>query len=313
MVSNPAQIAGILGSHGPMLIGTMLNILLYGITITQTYLYYTASNRDNRWIKTFVYFLFIADTVQTVFTVVYMYDTLINHFGDIPYLATANWLFSTDPALTVPRTNFPSNHFSSFIYIQGIIGGMVQGFFAWRIRVLTGSITISLIIIACSIASILMGIATAIAIGIVPNFVEFQRFKVVVIICAAGVFISRRILITSTLVVYLKRHRTGFVRTDSQIDRIIRLAVQTGDTFVGLITAIWAFVDLVLYLLNPSGLHLLFNFPLSKLYTNALMSSLNARTYWQYDSDDNANASRDSSQLRDRNALYLTTLKSGGL
>lgn len=28
-----------------------------------------------------------------------------------------------------------------------------------------------------------MGIATAIAIGIVPEYVEFQKFKVVVIIC----------------------------------------------------------------------------------------------------------------------------------
>ena len=29
-----------------------------------------------------IYFLFLGDTVHTVFTVVYVYQTLINHFGE---------------------------------------------------------------------------------------------------------------------------------------------------------------------------------------------------------------------------------------
>ncbi len=33
---------------------------------------------------------------------------------------------------------------------------------------------------------------------------------------------------------------------------------------------------------QPTGLHLIFNLPLSKLYTNCLMSSLNSRAGWQY-------------------------------
>ncbi|KAF5371024.1 hypothetical protein D9615_010034 [Tricholomella constricta] len=59
--------------------------------------------------------------------------------------------------------------------------------------------------------------------------------------------------------------------------------------------------------LMPTGLHLVFNFP---LYANSLMSSLNARTYWKYDSEDRANTFHESRD-RDRNTLHLTTLKSG--
>ena len=44
-------------------------------------------------------------------------------------------------------------------------------------------------------------------------------------------------------------------------------------------------VSVILHIaLQPTGLHLAFNLPLSKLYTNSLMSSLNSRTGWQYDS-----------------------------
>ena len=37
-----------------------------------------------------------------------------------------------------------------------------------------------------------------------------------------------------------------------------------------------------LIVLQPTGLHLIFNLPLSKLYTNSLMSSLNSRAGWKY-------------------------------
>lgn len=263
---NPAEIA-----HGPMLIGTVLNILLYGISVTQTYMYYSSGARDKMWIKAFVYILFLADTVQVIFTIVYVYISTIIHFGDFEYLQTGDWIFATDPAIT------------------GIIGGCVQAFFAWRVKVLTGSWVLYLIISFCSAASFLMGIATAIAIGIVPEYVEFQKFKVVVIIWLVSA-VSADIMITSILVFHLKNHKTGFSNTDNHIDRIIRMTVQTG-----LLTAVWALVDLLVYLLDNTGTHLIFNFPLSKLYTNSLMSSLNARSGWRYREDEKIHSSHTKS------------------
>ena len=42
-------------------------------------------------------------------------------------------------------------------------------------------------------------------------------------------------------------------------------------------------VSVILHIaLQPTGLHLAFNLPLSKLYTNSLMSSLNSRSGWKY-------------------------------
>jgi hypothetical protein len=42
-------------------------------------------------------------------------------------------------------------------------------------------------------------------------------------------------------------------------------------------TALWAVLDLIVYRLEDNSLHLIFNFPLAKIYTNSLMSTLNAR------------------------------------
>lgn len=267
-----------------MLIGTIINVLLYGMMICQVYLYQRASARDPTWIKLFVALIFVADTVHTVFTVVYMYDTLILHFGDFPFLEKVNWFFSTDPALT------------------GIIGGLVQAFFAWRIKVLTGSYLLPGVVGLCSIITLLMGIATAIACGIVQYFTEFLRFKVVVILWLGSSAVAD-LIIATTLSLYLNRNKTGFSRTDTQIDRIIRLTIETG-----LLTAITALIDLLLFLLDPTGLHLLFNFPLSKLYSNSLMSTLNARALWNNEIHDPTPSFQDRFD-RERTTLHLSSLK----
>ncbi|KAL0056952.1 hypothetical protein AAF712_016431, partial [Marasmius tenuissimus] len=60
----------------------------------------------------------------------------------------------------------------------------------------------------------------------------------------------------------------------------------------GALTSICAIIDLILFLVNPTALHLIFNFTLAKLYTNALMSSLNSRRGWGYSNGSNFNSQR---------------------
>ncbi|KAK7051610.1 hypothetical protein VNI00_004589 [Paramarasmius palmivorus] len=230
MVKGPAELA-----HGPMFIGGILTVLLFGISVTQTYIYWDAYKNKDRWfIKYFVLLLFVADAVHCVFIVIYLYDSVIRHFDDVSFLATSNWVFNTEPALS------------------GMISGMVQAFFGWRVKVLTGSWILLAIIQICSAAAFLMGIATAIACGIVKSFAEFQKFQVVVII----------------------------------------LTVQTG-----LITAIWAMADLLVYLLDPTGTHLIFNCVLPKLYTNSLLSSLNSRGGWRFNDSENTSMKQSQNDI----------------
>ncbi|KAF9524250.1 hypothetical protein CPB83DRAFT_898004 [Crepidotus variabilis] len=250
-MKGPAEIA-----HGPMLIGFTINVLLYGVMTTQVYLYYTAYKNDKIWMKLFVFFLLLADTANTIFDFVYLFRSLIIHFGDANYLSKADWLFATDPAIT------------------GITASVVQLFFSWRVRVLTHNRFFSILVMLGALAGGAGAIATSFEVGRTPEFVRFRQFKGVVITwLAAAAFTD--VLITMILVWYLVR-RFGFRKSDLMVDRIIRLTVQTG-----LITCLVASLDLIFFLTDPTGIHLIFNFPLCKLYTNSLMSSLNSRRGWK--------------------------------
>ncbi|TFK48617.1 hypothetical protein OE88DRAFT_1737406 [Heliocybe sulcata] len=251
-MGSPASIA-----HGPALIGLFFNILLYGIMITQTFLYFHSFPHDRTWMKVYVAVLFLADTVNSIFDCIWMYQFVILHFGDAEFIARANWIFATDPALT------------------GIIASLVQLFFAWRIKVLTNNNWLVAIVIVAAFAGVCGGIGTAIAIKFVPKFVEFQRFEPVVVVWLIANAVGD-ILITAVLTWHLRRHRTGFPATDDIVNKIIRLTVQTG-----MLTCVVALFDAGFFAADSSGIHLGFNFPLSKLYTNSMMSTLNSRTGWR--------------------------------
>ncbi|KAF9046279.1 hypothetical protein BJ165DRAFT_1140115 [Panaeolus papilionaceus] len=190
-MKGPADIA-----HGPMLIGFMFNILLYGIMMTQVYIYFTTYKRDKSWMKIFVVFLLVLDTANSVFDFIYLYQSLITYFGDDIRLATANWLFATDPALTA------------------IIASLVQGFFAWRIHVLTQSRVLVLLVAMGSVAGTIGGVITSCEVGRTPRFVDFQDFKSFVILWLVSESITD-ILVTTILVWHLKSTKLGTLHLTS--------------------------------------------------------------------------------------------------
>ncbi|KAJ8075648.1 hypothetical protein PM082_021278 [Marasmius tenuissimus] len=230
--------------QGPMFIGFIFNLFLLGFITLQCYIYGTTYKKDKLWMKYYVGILYLVNIVHTVLLLVYLYETLINNFGDVAGLLQANWFVTTDPLLT------------------GLIATQVQLFFAWRIKVLTGSIWLALAVAAISMAGLAGAVAsTALTVNIRITFPELQEFQT--------------------------RRKTGWEASDMLVDRIIRSTIQTGA-----LTSVCAIIDLILFLLIPTALHLTFNFTLAKLYTNTLLSSLNSRRGWGY----NSGSSNSSSQ-----------------
>ncbi|KAG9121956.1 hypothetical protein FRC07_001862 [Ceratobasidium sp. 392] len=121
------------------------------------------------------------------------------------------------------------------------------------------------------------GAATSAAAWFIIDFSRFDEAKPAVVVWLVMSAIAD-VVITCVLTWYLHSHRTGFPRTDDVITRIIRLTIQTG-----LVTSLWAIVDVILYLSLPNNLHLLLNIPLCKLYSNSLLSTLNSRGGWGSD------------------------------
>ncbi|CAE6432853.1 unnamed protein product [Rhizoctonia solani] len=233
-------------SLGPILLGTIVNVWLYGIMVTQTTMYYVAFPRDHRWIKMLVAYMFFVDTLNTIFDVGLVWKYTITLFG---------WGHSKDSRFIVVILSEP--------VMTVMISSTTQGFFAWRVAKLTGQAWMGWAIATSAVIQFFAGLATTIGTFIVKDFGRFQELRPPVIIWLALSALTD-IVITSILSWYLHTHRTGFSKTDDVITRLVRLTVQTG-----LITTVWATTDLLVYLCW-----------VSKLYTNSLMSTLNSRAGW---------------------------------
>ncbi|CAE7202497.1 unnamed protein product [Rhizoctonia solani] len=243
-------------SLGAILIGTFLNVWLYGILVTQVTLYYSVYKNDATWVKLLVAWMMLLDTLNTIFDMGFVYRYTITLFGNLPAQLHSHW----SPLITVS------------------IAATTQGFFAWRINRLTGCKWLSWgigLVLAIQFAA---GASTTAGAFRVVDFTRFDEMKAQISLWLVTSAVADT-AITIILSWYLHAHRTGFSKTDDIITRLIRITVQTG-----LITTVWALVDLIMYLTVPNPLHLLFNLPLPKLYSNSLLSTLNARGGWGNDS-----------------------------
>ncbi|SJL13635.1 uncharacterized protein ARMOST_17082 [Armillaria ostoyae] len=265
---------------GGVLVSVFLSILLLGAMFVQLFIYFDHYPKDHLWIKVFVLVLFALDILNSVFVLAWVYKMLIDNFGNIEAFmkgnhpsiggsfipnrpsSTADWTAATDPLLS------------------GIMSGMVQFFFAWKIWVLTKNYFFILVIGACALASTAGGIATSTIAFMVWQTVDWPELRVkldtpalVWLIPAAVCDLIIAIIIT----VYLQRAKGPFKRTNRILNRVIRR----------LLTATIAVVDLVLILaIKDTPYYLFVAFILPKLYTNSAMSSLNSRHIQHNDIED---------------------------
>jgi len=239
---------------GPMLIGVFFNMILYGILIVQTYTYYQLYKKDAPWIRFLVMYLFIIETANTGFDMFIMYEPLILRYGSPDGTKFFPTLFASEPLVIVA------------------VSTPIQLFFAWRILKLTKSIWIPAVIVLFAIVSLAGGIWTGVMVAILKLFAKKPLLHNPALVWFLSSCVAD-ILITASLVFSLTKRRTGFVATDDAISRLIRMTVQTG-----MLTAFFAIGDVVFFMTLPhTALNFLWDLALSKLYTNCLMSTLNAR------------------------------------
>ncbi|EKM82090.1 hypothetical protein AGABI1DRAFT_105442, partial [Agaricus bisporus var. burnettii JB137-S8] len=220
----------VVNSHGPMLIGTVFNLLLFGVMIAQVYFYFTSYARDRLFLKLFVLALFAVDATNSVFNVVFIYVCLVLHFGDADYLKVTNWQFATGDGASFERGRILLNYTRGGNVgptLTAVIALMVQLFFTWRVYVLTRNRLLVVIVGLLALASAVCGCLTTWEVIAIPQFARFQNFRGIVIVWLAAAACAD-IMITIILVWHLQKHKTGFRGSDMVVDRIIRLTVQTG-------------------------------------------------------------------------------------
>ncbi|KAJ7081204.1 hypothetical protein B0H15DRAFT_953214 [Mycena belliarum] len=241
--------------YGPMLIGVILNTLLYGFMLGLANTYYHRYKSDRRWFRYLILYLVVAETANWICGVGIIYEPLIIRYGTAHVLREAPVMLRSDA-----------------IFIA-LISTPIQFFIAWRIRALTGSSLVPLLICALGVVSLAGAAATSVLVSLHTKFADFTVAKPAILTWLVTTA-ACDVLLTSALVRSLwTRKHMGAASDDSYLNKIIRLTVQTGA-----ITASAALLDMILFLALPATtVNFMIDFPLSELYTISLISTLNAR------------------------------------
>jgi hypothetical protein len=232
-----------------------MSYMLFGISIVQLYMYNVRFPDDKFIIQFSVYTIFILDIFQTVTVGAFAWHLLCSGWGLFSALIFPGWTFSAIPAVT------------------GIIAAWVQVFYAWRIYKMVNWKTIPIIIVVIALAQ--TGAALSIAISVIPlkSVLKLQGMFPRTIVWLGGAALADVIISISMVYVLYSAKKRSFGQTEKVLNRLIRSTVETG-----LITTFCATMELGFFLGLPStNIHVLFALMLSKLYSNALMTSLNSR------------------------------------
>ncbi|KAE9407174.1 hypothetical protein BT96DRAFT_1014287 [Gymnopus androsaceus JB14] len=240
--------------YAPMFVGAFLSSVLYGIVLVQMYTYFQLSHNDRLWMKLLLFYLLIMETVTTVCDLGIVFEPLLLKFGQEDVLITSPWFLRTNGLFTC------------------LISTPVQIFMAWRIKIIMQTMIPFVIIVFVALCALAGGTWLVVTASRFPEFAEFNSSPEAPTLWLVSTAVAD-IMIACCLVYGLSRKRTGFSVLNSHIDRIIRVTVQTGS-----LTAITALADAIVFLsVSNTTIFFSWDLMLSKLYTNTLLSSLNAR------------------------------------
>ncbi|KAF9476490.1 hypothetical protein BDN70DRAFT_882315 [Pholiota conissans] len=240
---------------GVVLIGLFFNTYLYGLVTYQFIVYHNTKFNDRLWIKTVVGILFSLDTVHSIVAVYAGWEMCVTNYMNPASLASVSW--------TIPFTACATAA-AAFV---------TQIFLGNRVLVLTKSLPLVVFIGILSVLGLFFGIYSGIYSGILREVAKFGPLGPFVT-CWLTFQTSADLIITASLTIALTRARTGFRRTDTIINRIIRGAVQTG-----LFASMFALADLFSFMFHRNtNLYAMFAYPIGRIYTNTLLDTLNART-----------------------------------
>ncbi|KAJ7788103.1 hypothetical protein B0H14DRAFT_269719 [Mycena olivaceomarginata] len=237
---------------GPYYFGVILNSFLYGILVIQTLSYYQNYKMDKIWLRAFVLYLFIVESLNTGICVAMIYEPLVQQFG-------------TD----LPTSLFPSL-LPSQPFLEAAIFVPVQCFYAWRIYIIIRNRFAPALICMASLSSLIW---TAAIVNRVKAYEHKPQVDHTALVWSCSAAVADTI-ITASLIWSLRLKKTGVKRTDDVIDRVIRNSIQTGG-----VTVAFTILDVALFVALPnSTLSFVFDFALPKLYSNALISTFNVRS-----------------------------------
>jgi len=239
---------------GPPFIGVILCMSFYGVTVAQAIFYYVSFPRDPLYLKCLIAFLFVMDTLHVYCLCSGFWRFLILARIDVNLLVVTPWTISTSVIVTY------------------IIAFVVQTFFGYRVWIISnGNWIVTSIIAVTALTQVSSGMAVAAYIIIAKSMGAIFDNQAGNFELASGAICD--VTITSSLVYYFRRRRTGVKHTEAVLQRLKRVTVNMG--LLGAITALVGFI--LFHVTRGQFCCVAAHFLMAKSYVNSLMGTLNAR------------------------------------
>jgi len=229
---------------------------LWGASTVQLYYYFDQYPRDAWSIKAMVVTVWSLDAAHQGLITHSAYNYLIKNYFNPAHL------------LILEKTLL------DMVLLNAIICAIVQGFFIYRVWRLSGHnyfvvVTLSLFSLGQSLSILIYYIKAF-------NFKTLEELSTLFVLeKVLNVFgVVSDFSIAGTLIFLLHRSRTGWKQTDTIVNRLILFSVNTG-----LVTSLCAIFALIFVSVFPNTfIYITFYMLISKMYTNSLLATLNARS-----------------------------------
>ncbi|KAI9062519.1 hypothetical protein FKP32DRAFT_1593162 [Trametes sanguinea] len=245
-------------SLGAFFIGTMVGLVLYGMSLQQTIQYFRLYPKDGWWLKAWVIAIAILETLHSVCAVHPMYYYLIKNYSNPAGLVKNIWSLNISSPLQT--------------------GAMIlsQSFYARRIYILNHKYGLIVCVVTSFLMAAELGFSLTAAIKPFQDTYTFDFYKDAWAITGLNACaIPVDTILTGTLIFILLRNRTGFERTDSVIATVVLYVVNTG-LLTGLVTT----ATLILSRVFPTRYYEVgMTIAATKVYSNTFLAMLNSRQF----------------------------------
>ncbi|KAJ7118655.1 hypothetical protein C8R43DRAFT_88657 [Mycena crocata] len=246
----------------PILIGTLMNWVLFGTLLVQILIYFAAFPKDRaRW-KFLVCVVTCLELIETTAGTRDVVRTLGAGWGDMDALDDVGWAWFSVPIM------------------GSAIACIGQSFFAWRIYIIGHNIYISGLIMTLSTVQLGGGIWTGVNICNARKFSVLQTHNLrATSTWLAATALCDLVIVFSTVFYLVISRRPEFRRINSAVSRIVQITVETG-----LLCALFAIFNLMLFAtFKGTNYHLALCIEFGKVYSNSILLILNSRAHIGHD------------------------------
>jgi len=232
--------------------------VLFGVTTTQMYIYYSRFPDDSRGIKTLTAFVWLCEVVNTICLGVLLYTFTVSDYSH-PELIIGS---------AVPVSLSIATLFSGFI------AASVHGFFSFRIYTLNHSVLVPGLIWVVAFV-LLLGRLTVVITSLRATSlgVYLAQYEWLLTTNWSVSVASDFVLTTTLVVVLLGRRSHAHKQTAALVDKLVAWTIETG-----MLTSVSSIIMLVLFITQKSTFLWIAAYAINtRLFSNTLMASLNSR------------------------------------